>query len=93
MNSGFLKSMLVCAELTGLCRDSNDVYFAIVLAELHHPIGQCEKRIVIADTNVASRVKFSPALADDDSASIYLLAAVDLDTAHLRIAVTSVSAA
>ncbi len=47
--------------------------------ELDMPIGFCIERVVPADTDIDARVETSAALAHDDVAREYLLAAEDLD--------------
>ena len=67
--------------LARLCarRLCNHIHPPAADRELDDTVGQCVKRVIAAQTDVAARMEAGAALADDDAACPDRLAAVDLD--------------
>jgi len=61
-----------------------------LLLEFNHAILEREQSVIASQADVAARAKPCPALAHDNAAGSHVLAAPDLETAILRIAVPAV---
>src|ERR1051325_2276700 len=71
--------------------DADFVAPVVLVLELHHAVDQRIDREVRAEADVATRMPFGAALADDDVAANDFLAADLFRAAVLRIAVTTVA--
>ncbi len=58
--------------------------------KLNRAVDQREQRVVFADTHVLTRVQFSAALTNDDTARIDALTAVDFNAQSLRLGIATV---
>jgi hypothetical protein len=77
------------------CQGSNSYYadkglIAFSLPELHHTIGECKQRIVLANTYILAGVILRPALTNDDIAGNGGLTTVDLHPKALALRVAAI---
>src|SRR6516162_7261121 len=72
------------------CLNVDELTHPSTIFELHHASDLGEESVVLAPTDVGARLQFGAALAHDDAAAGYQLAAEDLDAEPLRVGIAPV---
>jgi len=74
-----------------LLQDRYNLFVTSLAFEFHYPGNFGKQSIILADTDIESRVNFRSALPDDDGSGRYCFTGVRLDTHPLTVTVTAVS--
>lgn len=72
-------------------RDYRNLLAVAAHAELHDPLDECKKRVVAPHPDIGAGVEVRPALANQDVAGDYPLAAEALDSQTLRVGIPPVA--
>lgn len=84
-----LKTILYCLSLS-LCRNYRDSVLNTLL-ELNDTIGEGEKGVILATTNIGTRMNVSTTLTNNDLTSLNSLTTKNLGTKTLCVGVATVT--
>ena len=76
---------VLAVDLRGRNDADRAATFLALDRKLYVPVNQCKQSVILADTNIRTGVKLGTALANNNVASDYQLAAVALYTESFRL--------